>query len=146
MAGNEESISVEEILELASVYIDIDEYATILNPKDLFALLVRPISAKKNSEWFLASYGLLSDYVTDVSEKPYGKWITMKYLSFDTFPPRQAEIRLQPPHIVKGYFQSFDRSSETKIVAVMPLVKEIEKKNPDGEEAVILRFPTEKKE
>jgi len=50
-------------------------------------------------------------------------------------------IRLQPPHIAKGYFQSFDRSAETKII----LISDAETETDSGEEeAEILQFPGRK--
>jgi hypothetical protein len=52
-----------------------------------------------------------------------------------------ASIRLQPPHIAKGYFQSFDRTSETKIVAIADLIES----NESDTEAEILEFPSGKK-
>ncbi|MCL2844113.1 MAG: hypothetical protein FWE23_01470 [Chitinivibrionia bacterium] len=137
----EESISTLEIRELALRYIDIDECATIPEREEAFALLVRPISAKKKNEWRLACYGVVSDYTTDVDEEPYGKWINIKYLSLISFPPMPASIRLQPPHIAKGYFQSFDRTSETKIVAIADLIES----NESDTEAEILEFPRGKK-
>ena len=133
----EESISIEEIRELALMYIQEDECGVIVDRKDAFALLVRPISAKKKNEWRLVCYGMLSDYTIDADEKPYGKWVNMKYYSFDSFPPRAASIRLQPPHIAKGYFQNFNRTSETKIVAIRDFVED----NSNENEAQILQFP-----
>ncbi|MCL1945757.1 MAG: hypothetical protein FWF51_01195 [Chitinivibrionia bacterium] len=137
----EESISIEEIRELALRYIQEDECGVIPARKDAFALLIRPISAKKK-EWRLVCYGMISDYTVDSDEKPYGKWITMKYVSFDSFPPRPASIRLQPPHIAKGYFQSFDRKSEMKIVAISDFVED----GSNEKEAEILQFPPPKKD
>ena len=43
----EESISIEEIRELALRYIQEDECGVIPARKDAFALLIRPILAKK---------------------------------------------------------------------------------------------------
>ena len=138
----EESVSVEEIRELALRYIDKSECCEIARPNELFALFIRqlPPDKKNGDEWFFICYGMLLDYTTDRNEKPFGKWITMKYISFDSFPPRPASIRLQPPHIAKGYFQNFDRTSETKIVAGISTDTNKQSKE-DESEAEILQFP-----
>jgi hypothetical protein len=144
MTVNEESISIEEIRELALRYIDESECGALVRPRDIFALLVRPLTLsaifgkKKSDKWLFAGYGLLLDYTINPDEKPYGKWITVKYLALSTFPPTATELRLQPPHIAKGYFQSFDRTNEMKIEPVVL---------PENEsEAEILQFPDMKKD
>jgi len=148
-----ESISIEEIRELALMYIDESECSALIRPKEIFALLVRKtpmfFAKKKEEKWLFAGYGLLLDYTIDPNEKPYGKWITMKYSSLITFPPTIVEIRLQPPHIAKGFFQSFDRASETKIVPVIPpeiLKTDDNNGNNNVKEAEILQFPGVKKD
>lgn len=138
----EESISVEEILDLALRYIDESECGVIARPNELFALFVRPIASagKTAGDWIFVCYGLVLDYFVNL-EKPRGKWITLKYISFDSFPPKPSSIRLQPPHIAKGYFQNFDRTSEMKIVAVFSHnANEIKEESNEGE-AQILQFP-----
>jgi hypothetical protein len=92
------------------------------------------------------------DYLIDNSQKPRGKWITLKYISLDSFPPEPIDIRLQPPHIAKGYFQNFDRTFETQIVAVGSLLdaykieKTKEKSKKNQNEPEILQFPTLRKD
>lgn len=157
MAGYEESIDIEEIRELALRYIDESECGAVIRPKDVFALLVRPaptiFTKKKIVKWRFAGYCLLMDYTINPDEKPYGKWITMKYMSLSTFPPVSGEIRLQPPHIAKGYFQGFDRKSETKIVpAILSQAfpndnyNDNNDDNDEEQEAEILQFPNTTKE
>lgn len=155
MAGYEESISIEEIRELALRYIGEDECGALIYPKDVFAMRVRPLSQKavfgkkKNNDWLFAGYGLLLDYKINPDEKPYGKWITVKFLNLTVFPPSPAEFRLQPPHIAKGYFQNFDRTSETFITPVFsPQAADIsESENDKNEkEAEILKFPGDVKD
>jgi len=145
-----ESVSIEEIRDLALIYIDESECGAQIRKGDAFALLVRKVPTffgkKKEDKWLFGGYGILLDYLTDPNEKPYGKWITMKYLSLATFPPSVAEIKLQPPHIAKGYFQSFDRASETKIVPINLETDENKKEDDEPKEAEILQFPGVKKE
>ncbi|MDR0303932.1 MAG: hypothetical protein LBH98_04055 [Chitinispirillales bacterium] len=148
MFENEESISVEEIIELALRYIDKSEISAVVRPKGLFALFSRRISVKNNEDWNFTGYGLLVDYTINSSEKPVGKWINMKYISLNTFPPQTVSLKLQPPHIAKGYFQNFDRTSENKIVAIFT-----QDSNKDDEncrdmetEAEILQFSITEKE
>lgn len=143
MAVNEESISIEDIRELALRYITEDECGELIYPNDIFALKIRKISSifskKKDDKWLFGGYGVLLDYTINPDEKPYGKWITMKYLSLAVYPPIVSEFRLQPPHIAKGYFQSFDRVSEIKI-------EKIEKNKKETKEAEILQFPSPRKD
>jgi hypothetical protein len=145
---NEESISVEKILELALMYINESELTALVRPQNLFALFSRSISVKKNEDWCFDGYGLLVDYTINNAEKPIGKWINVKYIYLNTFPPQAICIRLQPPHIAKGYYQNFDRTCEFKSVAIIS-----EDSNKNGEiyreqqvEAENLQFPTTKRE
>lgn len=155
MTGYEESISVDEIRELALRYIDENECGMSIRPKDVFVIQHRLLSLptvfgkKKIEKWLFGGYGMLLDYTINPDEKPYGKWITMKYLSLASFPPKETEMRLQPPHIAKGYFQSFNRTSETRITPIgLPeiLRSNDTSKNENGKEAEILEFPGTKKE
>jgi len=137
----EESISIEEIRELALRYINENECVNIPERGEAFALLMRKIPVKKKADWVFAGYGIVADYTSDADEKPFGKWINMKYISLSMttlamFPPITASIRLQPPHIAKGCFQNFDRSAETKIVVIDDLLEK-----ESGEEAQIIQFP-----
>jgi len=151
-------IGVKEIRELALRYIDEDECTDIPDRHNIFAIFTRPIIKKKNAknhDWLLIEYGFLLDYITDPNEKPYGKWINMNYLSLNAFPPSRTSIRLQPPHIAKGYFQSFDRTHEMRIELAIGNIDEYgficrsndadhEEETGDGE-AKILQFPGGKK-
>jgi hypothetical protein len=133
-----ESIDIGKVRELALRYIDENECGEEIRPNELFVLQVRQIPlifSKKSEKWHFAGYHLLLDYKIDPNEKPYGKWITIQYLNLTAFPPTIAELRLQPPHIVKGYFQSFDRISEMKIEKLVLYKTKKEK------EAEILQFP-----
>jgi hypothetical protein len=42
----------------------------------------------------------------------------MHFASLAAFPPVAQVLKLQPPHVVKGRFQSADRSHEIRIVKV----------------------------
>jgi hypothetical protein len=142
MTENETTVSIEEIRELALRYIDESECAEPIRPNEVFAFQARPMPSvfgKKSKNWLFAGYGLLLDYTVNPDEKPYGKWITMRYLNLTVFPPQAAEIRLQPPHIAKGYFQSFDRTNEMKIIPVSPEIFETD--DNDRKEAEIVKFP-----
>jgi len=152
-------ISVKEIRELALRYIGEDECTDIPDRHNIFAIFTRPIIKKKNAktnDWLLIEYGFLLDYIADPNEKPYGKWINMNYLSLNSFPPSRTSIRLQPPHIAKGYFQSFDRTHEMKIELAIGNIDEYgficradgteeddDDESGDGE-AKILQFPGKK--
>ena len=115
-------LSKEEIIDLALRYVPSEEITDFPCHGNLFCLLIRqlPIDRVLAEEegWAFNGYGVCTGYSYDEGTKPRGKWIWMHFASLVTFPPVAQVLKLQPPHIMKGRFQSADRSHEIRIVKV----------------------------
>ena len=116
------SVSKQEIIDLALRYITTEEMVEFPENGDPFCLLIRILPTdrvlKDNEGWEFNGYGFCKGYTFDEETKPRGKWIWKHYLSLATFPPLPQVLKLQPPHITKGLFQSPDRSHEIRILKV----------------------------
>ncbi len=117
------SMTRDEIITLASRYIDEDDAIDFPMKDDTFCLLTRDISQntvlKEEEGWTFSGYGVCLGYLPDDQAKPIGKWIFMHFASFNSFPPSQQVLRLQPPHIVKGRFQNPERTREIRILKLV---------------------------
>ena len=115
-------LSREEIVELARRYIDDAEGTDFPYNGDLFCLLVRPLPVDRvpaeEEGWAFNGYGVCLSYTYDEEAKPRGKWLWLHFASLSSFPPVSQVLKLQPPHVVKGRFQSADRSKELRIFKV----------------------------
>ncbi len=116
-------MEIDEILELASRYVDPEEISNIPEVGQVFYFQHRELPENKilgdEDGWIFGGYGRVISYEKDLTAKPVGKWIYMRYLSLASFPPQEGEIKLQPPHIALGKFQSPDRTLESRIVALL---------------------------
>lgn len=116
-------MTIEEILELAARYVEPEEVGNVPDEGDIFYFQHRELPDNKIPDeeegWQFGGYAQLLTYENDLTAKPVGKWIYMRYLSLATFPPQEGEIKLQPPHIALGKFQSPDRTFETRIVTLI---------------------------
>lgn len=112
-------LSPEDILDYAARYIDVSA-ADLIRPGELFAQFMRILDPKRvykdEEKWQLIGYGLCSGYLADDTERPIGKWVFFEYWDLTHYPPQKITTRLQPPHIVLGKFQSFDRSTEFRMI------------------------------
>lgn len=159
----------EDITELALRYIEQDEITDFPGEGDIFCILEREIPADRQLEedegWGFAGYSICRGYEHDRGSKPEGKWLFMDIVSLATFPPHRNQLRLQPPHIAKGRFQSPGRDREFRILRIDPDTstesakqppkprepekadKGHEKEPPSKEQAPsnVLRFPSRKK-
>ncbi|MBN1983271.1 MAG: hypothetical protein JW795_17175 [Chitinivibrionales bacterium] len=119
-------LSKEEIVELACRYLPESEIRRFVLPGEVFCFLHRIFRQDRGSEddtaWELLSYGICKEYTYDESVKLRGKWLLFTYVSLGTFPPTEHTLQLQPPHIVKGYFQTPDRSTEIRIMTISSLM------------------------
>ena len=115
-------LSREEIVELARRYIDDAEITDFPYTGDLFCLLVRPLPKDRvpaeEEGWSFNGYGVCLNYTFDEEAKPRGKWLWLHFASLSSFPPVSQVLKLQPPHVVKGRFQSADRTREIRIFKV----------------------------
>ncbi len=116
-------LTKDDIIDFALRYLSADEMADFPCPGDLFYFLIRTLSQNRNNikddeGWMFGGYGLCTGFSCDENEKPRGKWINMHFASLISFPPENQTLRLQPPHIVKGLFQSADRTYEIRIVKI----------------------------
>lgn len=115
-------LSRPEIIDLAHRYVPAEELSDFPYNGDLFCLLVRPVPADRvlpeEEGWLFNGYGICLNYTYDEEAKPRGKWLWMHFASLSSFPPVAQVLRLQPPHIVKGRFQSIDRSHEIRMLKV----------------------------
>ncbi len=115
-------LSREEIIDLAIRYIPENEVTDFPHNGDLFCLLVRQLPADRvlaeEEGWGFNGYGVCLGYRFDEDAKPRGKWLWMHFASLASFPPVPQVLKLQPPHVVKGRFQSADRTNEIRILKV----------------------------
>ncbi|MBN1578254.1 MAG: hypothetical protein JW913_16965 [Chitinispirillaceae bacterium] len=115
-------LSKEEIVDLALRYIPSKEVSDFPYDGDLFCLLIRQPPADRvpaeEEGWGFSGYGVCIGYSRDEEAKPPGKWLWMHFASLSSFPPVAQVLRLQPPHVIKGRFQSADRTHEIRIVKV----------------------------
>ncbi len=135
-------MEVYEIQDLASRYVEKADMILIPDVGDIFYMEHRELQDNKvlkdDEGWHFGGYAQLLSYEKDPTAVPLGKWITMRFLSLAAFPAQVSEIKLQPPHITLGKFQSPDRTIETRIVT---LVVDLDlDKNQDDEEAEIIEF------
>ena len=116
------SLSREEVLDLALRYITPDEAGDFPIKDDLFCFLQRELPDNRVLEeqegWAFSGYGICKGYMHDDDSKPRGKWLWFTFLSLETFPPSVQNIRLQPPHVVKGRFQTPARDGEIRIIKI----------------------------
>lgn len=112
----------EEILAYAARYISEDEHTDFPMDGDLFCLMSRALPSDRvlaaEEGWLFNGYGICGGYALDEDSKPAGKWLWLHFVSLATFPPAAQVLKLQPPHVVKGLFQSGDRSQEIRIIKV----------------------------
>jgi hypothetical protein len=115
-------LSKQEIIDLASRYTSPEEIVDFPHDGDLFCLLQRVLPDNAvladDKGWTFAGYGICSGYVIDETEMPAGKWLWMHFVSLAAFPPISQTLKLQPPHIAKGRFESPDRKIEFRILKI----------------------------
>ncbi len=115
-------LSKEEIVDLALRYIPANEIADFPYDGDLFCLLMRQLPTDKvlaeEEGWAFSGYAICTGYTCDEDARPRGKWLWLHFASLASFPPVAQVLKLQPPHVVKGRFQSVDRAQEIRIVKV----------------------------
>jgi hypothetical protein len=116
-------LTKQEIIDLASRYTVPAEITDFPCENDLFCFLHRDILKisvpDDDKGWEFQGYGQCLGYTADDEEKPAGKWLWMHYVSLATFPPSVQVVKLQPPHVVKGRYQTPDRQSEIRIVKII---------------------------
>jgi hypothetical protein len=122
------TLNPDDIIELALQYVSIDEVTDFPKNNELFCFFERSLPEnrifKDDEGWNFKGYGICICYEYDMQSKPRGKWIWFSFLSLDTFPPQKQNIKLQPPHIVRGMFQTLKRTSEIKILNLSSVEKE----------------------
>jgi hypothetical protein len=115
-------LSRQEIIDLASRYVDSGEIVDFPIDGDLFCLIGRDLPEGKplaeEEGWSFQGYGICRGYSIDTEEKPSGKWLWMNFASLAAFPPAQQALKLKPPHVVKGRFQNAGRTSEIRIIKI----------------------------
>jgi hypothetical protein len=115
-------IPKNEIIDLALRYVSADEIADFPFDGDIFCMLSRELPPDRivpeEEGWTFNGYGICTGYTFDEDAKPHGKWLWMHFASLALFPPVAQTLKLQPPHVVKGRFQSADRTHEIRIVKV----------------------------
>jgi len=114
------TINHDDIINLALRYISIDEVTNFPQNNELFCFFERNLLKDKilkdDEGWNFAGYGICIGYEYDLQSKPQGKWIWFSFLSLDSFPPHKQNLKLQPPHIARGLFQTPGRETEIKIL------------------------------
>jgi hypothetical protein len=117
------SLSRDEIINYANRYVPLEEIKPFPFEGEVFAFLHRPTGpaapgVASGSAWQFGGYAVCLGYFPDMESKPEGKWIWMNSISLSTFPPRKANLRLQPPHVALCLFQNPERTMETRIVSL----------------------------
>ena len=112
----------DEIVNLALRYIEPGDITDFPLEGELFCFLERELPENKvlkaHEGWGFAGYGICRGYDYDSESKPRGKWLWFYFVSLVTFPPLIQSIRLQPPHIARGLFQTPQRDRQVKIVTI----------------------------
>jgi len=151
-------LSKEEIIDYASRYITKEEIIDFPHENDVFGLLIREIPKDKvlseEEGWGFGGYGICVGYTLDHDSKPAGKWLWMHFASLDQFPPKLQVLKLQPPHIIKGKFQTPERTKEIRILKldvtkVLPKQPEeeptqIDENKTEGDSEKIIQFRKKK--
>jgi len=110
----------DEIIQYATRYVAASDVGDFPMDGDLFCLFSRRTDSNggpaREPQWQFEGYGICRGYRLDGGTKPAGKWVWFEYLSLATFPPHVTEIKLQPPHVVTGTFQTGDRGREMRVV------------------------------
>ena len=139
------TLNRDDIIDLALQYISNDEVVTFPGNNELFAFFQRILPDNKilkdDEGWKFSGYGICTGYEYDLHSKPRGKWIWFSFLSLHTFPPHKQSIKLQPPHIACGMFQTPQRTSEIKILNLS-----VEKENSYSQDEVEDRNRNEDRE
>jgi len=144
-------VSVEDIYQYASRYENKENFLTIPEPGDIFALLTKPTNA--NVPYSFNGYNVLKKYVVDDQSKPIGKWVFVYFDSLASFPPQEnCILKLQPPHLAFGTWQNSDRSMIFHMVSDFNLIEETHIKSkkevvePEAVESAsnVLTFPSKK--
>ena len=153
------SLSREEVLDLALRYITPAEAGDFPVKDELFCFLQREIPENRvlqdQEGWAFSGYGICKGYEYDEEAKPRGKWLWFSFISLETFPPSLQNIRLQPPHVARGRFQTPARDGEVRILKIdqkAAFITDAGAQRPDkaGDEVVppkkgtILSFPGKK--
>jgi hypothetical protein len=116
------SLSRQEIIDYASLYVEAGEVVDFPMDGDLFCLIGRDLPEGKTlteeEGWGFQGYGICLGYNLDYEEKPLGKWLWMRFASLASFPPTEQTLKLQPPHIAKGRFQNPGRTNEFRILKI----------------------------
>jgi hypothetical protein len=116
------TLSKQEIIDLASRYIPPEETVDFPHDNDLFCFFQRKLSGTMpvadDAGWEFGGYAVCLGYVIDEGEIPAGKWLWMHCAFLTSFPPIAQALRLQPPHAVKGRFQSPGRAMEFRMAKV----------------------------
>ncbi len=137
-------MKTEEIQEIASRYIDAEDMVPVPEEGEVFCFFHRELPDNKVLEddegWEFGGYGQLIEYELDMLAKPVGKWITMHYTSLAMFPPRPAELRLQPPHIVLGKFTNPEKTVQTWVLCL----RDDEEDDEIEAEPNVMQFPGRK--
>ncbi|MGM0443996.1 MAG: hypothetical protein ACQEQV_07405 [Fibrobacterota bacterium] len=108
-------MTIDEIRELAARYVERADMVDIPGPGELF-YLEQTTAGDDDAAPLFGGYGIVHSYTADPAAEPRGKWIIMRYFSLAAVPPQETEIRLQPPHIALGRFQTPDRTARISIV------------------------------
>jgi hypothetical protein len=114
------SLTREQILEYAQRYVPDATGTDFPFNRDLFCFFERSSEyrdlANSTARWKFGGYAICLKYTLDEDTKPEGKWLWLHFVSLSTFPPARQVLKLQPPHVVLGEFQSSDRSMDIRIV------------------------------
>jgi hypothetical protein len=145
-------LSREQILEYAGRYINTKK-ADFPMEGDLFYFLNRRTVPnkvlKENEGWQFAGYALCRGYSLDEDSKPAGKWIFMYYLDLARFPLVEQALKVQPPHVALGQFQTPDRQLEIRMSKCRIFSLEEQNQMPNREKKQqqqnnIIAFPKKK--
>lgn len=145
-------LSRQQILEYAGRYINTKKADFPMNG-DLFYFLNRKTLPnkvlKENEGWQFAGYALCRGYTLDEHSPPVGKWIFMYYLDLARFPLVEQALKVQPPHVALGQFQTPDRHMEIRIVKCRIISLEEQNHEPhetkkQQQQGNIISFPRKK--
>jgi hypothetical protein len=116
-------LTQQAIIDLARRYVAENDIGDFPLQGDLFCFVERSTgeqkaTGKSRDEWQFGGYGLCINYAFDPESKPDGKWLLFNFYSLQTFPPTRQNLKLQPPHIVRGVFSNPARTKEIRIIRI----------------------------
>lgn len=128
---DDEYLSKDEIINYASRYVNPGEEIDFPMEGDVFVLFIKKSA---DQQYSFSGYFVCEGYRLNHESKCEGSWLIMDFYSLSTAPPRKGIFHLQSPHVVKGKWDSADRSENFKMLKFDAVKNIPEELNQMGEQ------------